>query len=240
MTEENPMLEKDSVFLTMEQAIAAVCLDFRQYEPQVLLFSEIISVVSKGDIIARREMGKEGIWIRRTGDRKMRWQEGPQLIDSMCDILSDSRPDPSVLAAVCARVFQTRAFPENNPITGQPGIRVLTGMEDFTCRQCGKCCQRLDYHSEVTADDVAYWEQAGRSDVLEWVGAYEQDGQETTYRIWMKPGTRTVAETCPFLQKISDENKWICRIHDVKPHICREYPVSRKHAVKTGCPGFEN
>lgn len=234
------MLEKDSIFLTTEQAIEAVCLDFRQYEPQVLLFSEIISVLSKEDIIARREMGKNGIWIRRIGERKMCWLEGPQLIDSMCDIISKIRPDPRVLAAVCARVFQTRAFPGKDPFTGQPGIRVLTGMEDFVCRQCGRCCQKLDYHSEVTANDVASWEQTGRSDILEWVGIFENDSQETIYRIWIKPGTRTFAETCPFLQKKPHENTWICRIHDVKPRICREYPVSRKHAVMTGCPGFEN
>ena len=185
------MVEKDSIFLTIDQAIEAVCLDFRQYEPQVLLFSEIISVLSKGDIIAKRETGKDGIWIRRTGERKMRWMEGSQLIDSMCDILSDSRPDPMVLAAVCARVFQTRAFPDNDPTTGTSGVRILTGMEDFTCRQCGKCCQKLDYHNEVTADDVADWEQTGRSDVMEWVGAFKKDDRETVYRIWMKPGTRT-------------------------------------------------
>ena len=59
--EANFMVEKDSIFLTIEQAIAAVCLDFRQYEPQVLLFSEIISVLSKGDIIAKREIGKNGM-----------------------------------------------------------------------------------------------------------------------------------------------------------------------------------
>ena len=233
------MLEKDSIFLTIEQAIEAVCLDFRQYEPQILLFSEIISVLSNGDFIARRETGKKGIWIRRIGEGKMRWLKGPQLIDSMCDILSDSKADPMLLAAVCARVFQTRALPEKDPTTGQTGIRVLTGMEDFACRQCGKCCQKLDYHNEVTADDVVYWEQTGRSDVLEWVGAFKKDGRETVYRIWMKPGTRAFAETCPFLNKIPHENKWICRIHDVKPRICREYPVSRKHAIMTGCPGFE-
>ncbi len=238
--ETNSMVEKDSIFLTIEQAIEAVCLDFQQYEPQVLLFSEIISVLSKGDMIARREMGKNGIWIRRTGERKMRWLEGPQLIDSMCDILSDSRPDPMVLAAVCARVFQTRAFPDKDPTTGQPGIRVLTGMEDFACHQCGKCCQRLDYHNEITADDVAYWKQAGRSEILDWVGTFQKNGREAVYRIWIKPGTREFAETCPFLQKMPHENRWICRIHNVKPQICRQYPVSRKHAIMTGCPGFEH
>jgi len=237
--ETNSMVEKDSIFLTIEQAIEAVCLDFQQYAPQVLLFNEIISVLAKGDVIARREMGKNGIWIRRTGEQKMRWLEGPQLVDSMCDILTDSRPDPMVLAAVCARVFQTRAFPDKDPISNQTGIRVLTGMEGFACHQCGKCCQKLDYHNEITSDDVAYWKHTDRSDILEWVGAFENDGQETIYRIWMKPGTRTLAESCPFLQKKPHENAWVCRIHDVKPRICRDYPVSRKHAVMTGCPGFE-
>ncbi len=237
--EANLMVEKDSVFLTIEQAVESVCLDFRQYAPQLLLFSEIIGVLSKGDIIATRDSGKNGIWIRRAGERKMRWLEGSRLIDSMCGILSDSRPDPMVLAAVCARVFRTRAFPEKDPTTGRTGVRVLTGMEDFTCRQCGTCCQKLDYHNEVTAEDVAYWEQIGRNDVLAWVGAFKKDGQETTYRIWIKPGTREFAETCPFLNKNPHENKYICRIHDVKPRICREYPVSRKHAIMTGCPGFD-
>ena len=237
--EANFMVEKDSVFLTTEQAIEAVCIDFRQYAPQVLLFSEILSVLSKGDILSRREMGKDGIWIRGTGERKMRWLEGPQLIDGMCDILSGSRPDPMALAAVCARVFQTRAFPDKDPTTNRPGVRVLTGMEDFNCHQCGKCCQKLDYHNEVTAEDVDYWEQTGRGDVLAWVGTFKKNGQEAIYRIWIKPGTRTFAETCPFLQKNPHDNKWICRIHDAKPRICREYPVSRKHAIMTGCPGFE-
>ena len=234
------MDEKDSIFLTLEQAIEAVYLDFRQYEPQVLLFSEIISVLSKGDIIAKREMGKDGIWIRKSGQRKMCWLEKSELIETMCEILSNSKPDPIVLAAVCSRVFQTRAFTEKDPTSGRPGVRILTGMEDFTCLQCGKCCRTLDYHNEVTADDVARWKQTGRSDILDWVGTFQKNDREAVYRIWIKPGTRTIAETCPFLQKKPHENRWICLIHDVKPQICRQYPVSRKHAVMTGCPGFES
>ncbi|RLC06950.1 MAG: hypothetical protein DRH90_01880 [Deltaproteobacteria bacterium] len=233
------MVEKDSIFLTIEQAIAAVCLDFRQYEPQVLLFSEIISVLSKGDIIAKRVMGKDGLWISMTGQRKMCWLENFELIETMCDIISNSKADPITLTAVCSRVFQTRAFTEKDPTSGQPGVRILTGMEDFTCRQCGKCCRTLDYHNEVTSDDVARWEQAGRSEILDWVGTFQKNGREAVYRIWIKPGTRTFAETCPYLQKKPHENRWACRIHDVKPQICRQYPVSRKHAIMTGCPGFE-
>lgn len=234
------MVEKDSIFLTIEQAIAAVCLDFRQYEPQVLLFSEIINVLSKENIIAKREIGKNGIWISMAGQQKMCWMEGSELIESMCEIISNSKPDPDVLAAVCSRVFQTRAFPEEYATNGQPGVRILTGMEDFTCRQCGKCCRTLDYHNEVTADDVTRWKQTGRSDIMNWVGVFQKDGQKAAYRIWIKPGTRTFAETCPFLKKKPHENRWICLIHDVKPQICRQYPVSRKHAIMTECPGFEH
>lgn len=232
------MAEKDSIFLTIEQAIAAVCLDFRQYEPQVLLFSEIINVLSKENIIAKREIGKNGIWISMAGQQKMCWKEGSELIDSMCEIISNSKPDPDVLAAVCSRVFQTRAFPEEDATNGQPGVRILTGMEDFTCRQCGKCCRTLDYHNEVTADDVARWKHTNRNDVLDWVGSFQKNGRESVYRIWIKPGTREFAETCPFLLKKPHEKNWICGIHEVKPRICRDYPVSKKHAIMTGCPGF--
>jgi Fe-S-cluster containining protein len=232
------MEKKDSIFLTLEQAVAAVCLDFRQYEPQVLLFSEIISVLSKGDIIAKREVGKNGIWISMTGQQKMCWLEGSELIDSMCEIISNSKPDPMILAAVCSRVFQTRAFPEKDSTSGETGLRILTGMEGFSCRQCGKCCQILDYHNEVTAEDMARWKQADRTDIMDWVGIFQKDSQKATYRIWMKPGTREYAKTCPFLQKEPHKNQWSCRIHDVKPRICRQYPVSKKHALMTGCPGF--
>ena len=233
------MVEKDSIFLTIEQAIAAVCLDFRQYEPQVLLFSEIINVLSKENIIAKREIGKNGIWISMAGQQKMCWKEGSELIDSMCEILSNSKQDSITMAAVCSRVFQTRAFPEEDSTNSQPGVHILTGMQDFTCRQCGRCCRTLDYHNEVTADDVARWKHTGRNDILDWVGSFPKNSREAVYRIWIKPGTRSVAETCPFLQIIPHENRWICRIHDVKPQICRQYPVSRKHAIMTGCPGFE-
>jgi Fe-S-cluster containining protein len=233
------MTEKESIFLTREQAIDAVCLDFRQYEPQILLFSEIIRVISAEGMVASREMGKEGLWINQTGRRNMRWFEGTELIDILCKTLLKANPDPELLSAVCTRVFQTRAFPAEDPATGQTGIRVLTGMEDFHCQQCGECCRTLDYHNEISKEDVNRWKRLERVDILEWVGVFKKSNQGTAYRIWIKPGTREFADICPFLQKKPTENRWICQIHDVKPRICRQYPVSRKHAIMTGCPGFQ-
>ena len=234
------MTEKESIFLTREQAIEAVCLDFRQYEPQILLFSEIIRVVSPEGTVASREMGKKGLWINQTGRRNMRWIEGTELIETLCETILKANPDPQLLSSVCTRVFQTRAFPAEDPATGQTGIRVLTGMEDFRCQQCGECCRTLDYHNEITNEDVNRWKRLKRVDILDCVGVFKKNDQGTVYRIWMKPGTREFADICPFLQKKSTENRWICQIHDLKPRICRQYPVSRKHAIMTGCPGFQN
>jgi Fe-S-cluster containining protein len=119
------------------------------------------------------------------------------------------------------------------------GVRIETGMEDFSCRQCGGCCTSLDYHHELTEEDVAQWERLGRTDILKWVRRIEGEGRHKAYRIWTVPGTTRLADVCPFLKKIPSENRWECLIHDVKPAICRQYPLTRKHGIMTGCPGFD-
>jgi uncharacterized membrane protein YhaH (DUF805 family) len=61
----------------------------------------------------------------------------------------------------------------------------------------------------------------------------------TPLLFWVIPGTNEFAPSCPFLKRGGSPHQWICSIHDVKPDICRNYPVSRKHALMTGCPGFD-
>ena len=111
-------------------------------------------------------------------------------------------------------------------------------MEDFRCRQCGQCCRTLDYHDQLTAEDVASWQACQQTEILDWVGVFRGEGGQAVYRMWVKPGTTQLVETCPFLHQVASQNRWECRIHQVKPGICRNYPVSRKHALMTGCPGF--
>ena len=234
------MVEKQSIFLTTEQALEAICNDFRQYEPQTMLFCEIIRLISDGKITARRETDKDGAWIARAGRQKMRWMNGTELVDYMCELLRNSNLSADSLAPICARVFQTRAYAEAEAESGRRGIRIETGMENFECNQCGQCCLSLDYQDQLKEKDVRRWQKLKRSDILEWVGVFKRNDEKKDYRIWMTPGTRQLAEKCPFLQKEPTENKWTCRIHDVKPGICRQYPVSRKHAIMTGCPGFDN
>ena len=47
------MNEKETIFLSLRQALDAVCMDFRRYEPQVMLFSEILRVISNGNAVIR-------------------------------------------------------------------------------------------------------------------------------------------------------------------------------------------
>lgn len=232
-------MKSETVFLTREQAVEAICRDFRQYAPQLLLFCEVLRLVSDRETRLRPEIRKRGVWISVCGRQKMRWLEGRELLAHLCEALVRARLEPAKLAAVCTRVFQTRAFPAVAPDTGEIGVRIEAGMHRFSCRQCGQCCRYLDYRNEVGAADVARWQSMGRSDILRWVGVYRRTDAQPTYRAWVDPATGQLAASCPFLKSNASGNRWVCGIHDVKPEICRQYPTSRKHARMTGCPGFD-
>ena len=110
----------------------------------------------------------------------------------------------------------------------------------FKCKQCGNCCLNLyDAFSTCVSDnDIAMWQNAGRHDILEWVSPI-QPGTHFVYDIWINPVTVDDVQRCPWLRKLPKQDKYICRIHDLKSEHCRAYPRSRKHALKKGCKGFD-
>jgi Fe-S-cluster containining protein len=230
----------NSIFLTIEEAIDAITIDFRQYRPQIPLFCSIISLISGNEIRFQRELKKEGVWMNQRGRTHMRWMEGSELVEYMCTTIRQTHWTIELLATACRQVFQSRVTPAPDPETGREGLEIETQMDAFECRQCGGCCRSLDYHHEVVAEDVDMWRCSGRSDILRWVETAPQKDGTVGYRIWIVPGTRELAQVCPFLKKDPTTNRWRCTIHDAKPLICRNYPVSRKHAAMTGCRGFEN
>jgi len=226
--------------MTRDQVVESICNDFRQYEPQILLFCEVIRLLSDGKIVVKRTPDHDnGIWIRIPGQRNMRWLEGHDLVEYMCASLTAVHLSAEVLTAIASRVFQAHVVLTEDTESGRKGLLIETGMEAFQCRQCGHCCQSLDYRYEVTAEDVARWQELGRTDILAWVGVFKGQNQEPIYQLWVTPGTRRLADACPFLKKDSSTKRWYCLIHDAKPAICRQYPVGRKHALMTGCPGFK-
>ena len=84
------------------------------------------------------------------------------------------------------------------------------------------------------------WEREGRTDILEWVDFIPVGEDGFIYDIWISPITNDDVKRCPWLRKTPNQDKYVCRIQDVKPEICRKYPRSRKHAEETGCRGFED
>jgi Fe-S-cluster containining protein len=114
--------------------------------------------------------------------------------------------------------------------------------KDFHCKQCGNCCLTLGdaFATCVTDEDIHLWEERGRDDILGWVDPIPMGGGQYVYDIWINPATGEDVQRCPWLRKLPNKDKYICRIHEVKPQHCREYPRSKKHAEKTGCSGFES
>jgi Fe-S-cluster containining protein len=229
----------ETLFLTPEQAVEAVCIDFRGYRPQPMVFSDILRSLAGDDAACRREPGREGLWIAGRRRGAMRWLEGDALVEHMCRALRRARPAQEQLAAICRRVFQTPCHAAADPQTGRTAIRIQTDMQGFTCRQCGRCCRVLAYPDSLAADDVTRFKAAGREDLLAWVGVARSDDGQERYRIWMVPGTNRFAPVCPFLKRGTSNHHWVCAIQEVKPDFCRHYPLSRKHAAMTGCPGFD-
>ena len=111
--------------------------------------------------------------------------------------------------------------------------------DGFKCKQCGHCCINLNAFATCASEaDVQRWEEAGRSDILAWVEQIVL-GDVCVYDIWLHSETGDDVSRCPWLQVLPDSGKYVCGIDAVKPDICRDFPVSREHAEKTGCPAFK-
>lgn len=119
--------------------------------------------------------------------------------------------------------------------------RVNMPPKGFICKQCGNCCLNLydAFTTSVTHEDIQLWESKGRDDIIDWVAPIPLGENLLIYDIWISPVTGEDAQRCPWLRKLPNREKYICRIHDVKPQHYRDYPKSRKHAKETGCRGFE-
>ncbi|WP_300670810.1 YkgJ family cysteine cluster protein [Desulfoluna sp.] len=207
------------IFLTMEEAKNAVCMDLEHYG------------VQKEDLIEVAELAGGG-WPDRF--REVASVDEPS-IDKVVSLVQEFLNSPTVTEEVLCGSFSIMFWGHVRKAVGpdgDEGVGLATGLHDFSCIQCGQCCTNLDYSRALTAEDVALWEQAGRHDILAWVGKDKEDGG---YTIWVHPETGEPEESCPFLR--FEKGKCLCTIHDIKPAICREYPATKKHGFMTDCTG---
>jgi len=224
------------IFLTKKEALDAIAIDFKQYGNQFPLFYDLVPMIlgSKARVIADGDTS--GVWIASGPSNRMKKIGHEKLGDFLISALNTKAYSLSQLSEICGLVFQVRAIVATCS-ENQPGIWIETDMNRFVCRQCGDCCQNLDYHDECTKEDYRRWCDPKYKDILDRVMVIPRKDGKTEYKLWVKPGTQTLYEICPWLEKAPGEKVYRCLIQDVKPGICREYPFTRKHAVMTGCNG---
>jgi Fe-S-cluster containining protein len=232
------MPHKERLFLTLDETLDAVRSDFSQYASQLNLLSLIWSMVFGDGAYVLRVPHSRSIWVKESGTSHLIRSSEDDLTHRILDRLKQLTPDPERLARICSHVFGVHATAGSGPKPDiLPGIWIDTGMADFACTQCGRCCRTLNYHDGCSVRDYQRWKDLGRTDILDWVGTIRDHGQVTACRIWVTPGTNDFAETCPWLTLSHGSGRYVCAIHEVRPTICRQYPGSRKHARMTGCRG---
>ncbi len=115
---------------------------------------------------------------------------------------------------------------------------LFSNSDDFKCRQCGLCCQVFcGTEIEITEKDIGRWTLNGREDILEWVD-FINFGDHVEIDFPIHPTKNTQVDRCPFLGKLSGQDIYICKINDMKPTGCREFPTSREKAQNINCPGI--
>ena len=172
-----------------------------------------------------------GLWIKSDGSDKFYY--GTDLVDLFLNRLG-SKP-PETIAKVYSKIEWVKASIAKHPETGVTGILIETEMEKFECVQCGHCCLELSdaYQASVPDSDVLRWQRENRYDILEWVDTFVGLND-----IWISPKTGEPVNRCPWLRKLPNKDKYICRIHETKPEHCRNFPKSKRHALESGCKGF--
>jgi len=229
------MPKKNKKFLSPDQAITEILVDFRFEPKQYDLFAEVYTSLMGGKAVVGEAkcppfgLKYGGIWYQPGVLGKREFYSLQDFPDLLAHAFISKSPGENEICKIHSMVMDVKAYVGAGPL-GITGIWVETEMEKFRCIQCGHCCLELDAHNtSAQEEDVVRWKKEGRWDILEYVVAGD---------LWISPRTNRDVNRCPWLRKLPNKNRYICRIHDTKPKHCREYPKSKKHALQTGCKGF--
>ena len=229
-------MAKDKKFISFDKAVNEILNDFRN-DTQSDLFAEVYSLVAGGHAVAGEKecppFGIElrGIWYQPSTLEERTFYSGQDFCEVLSKALISKKTSEEEICKIYCMVMCVEAYVGPGPFD-DTGIWVETEMENFDCIQCGHCCLNLTdaFCTTTYEEDILRWMEEGRSDILEYIVAGD---------LWISPRTGRDVVRCPWLRKVPNKKKYICRIHDTKPKHCREYPKSKKHALKTGCQGFK-
>jgi Fe-S-cluster containining protein len=231
-------MEKNNwIFLTRDEALDAIAIDFQQYGPQPLIFRELAPLILNSRCRITPGKKDSGIWIQHGQDYPLQKIDDKDLGFYFSHILETTAFSLKMIASICAIVFQTRACPGVSQEKDLHGIWIENHMNDFVCHRCGHCCTNLGYDNDCTKEDYLKWQTFGRQDILDRVMIVHKSRNDIQYRIWLDQDTGAIAKICPWLKPNPKEQGFFCLIQDIKPEICQQYPFTRKHAVMTGCKG---
>jgi len=231
-------MEKQIKFLTIREAIRDI-IDSLLRPDCVEEIAQIYSFLEDGRAMVSKgvnplaENKVHGIIYKpkESDDEEFyRWSEFEDLLTKA---LEDKLPEN--IALVYTKVFWVNSYAGIDSEGSELGIWVETEMEKFSCKQCGHCCLNLSdaYCNSVLDEDVNRWKLEDRYDILKFVA------QSSFFNdIWIDQETGEELGKCPWLKRLPN-NKYVCRIHHTKPTHCRNYPHSKRHALTTGCKGFD-
>jgi len=97
------------------------------------------------------------------------------------------------------------------------------------CTNCGKCCTNPSYMGSLsaTAEDVARWNEEGRDDILRFVRELAPGWGAD---LWVDENDRE-RERCPFVRKVRGSKRYLCRIYETRPQVCRDYVAWSEHTI---------
>lgn len=106
----------------------------------------------------------------------------------------------------------------------------------FTCQQCGSCCEKYGNSIQASAQDVMRWEREGREDILKHVIPFGVNGSLFGGELWFSEEGEKLGR-CPFLRKKGREG--FCAIQETKPEVCRKYPFTGVDTRLDECRGLK-
>jgi Fe-S-cluster containining protein len=93
------------------------------------------------------------------------------------------------------------------------------------CIQCGNCCtNKQTDRIPIDKSDILNWRNKKAFHLYTIDMLHEWNMFGVTNKFGNEMGV------CPFISKIGD--KFICRIQDLKPKVCREFKPGALHSVK--------
>ena len=98
------------------------------------------------------------------------------------------------------------------------------------CNQCGKCCTLYSDGGLSASESEIEWWETYRPEIF----SYVSNG-----KIWISPVTGKQMVRCPWLRKLPNQNKYICRIYYDRPDDCKHYPVNIDEMVRDDCEMLE-